>query len=86
MRDTDDAAAAAWNDRMQAVRHGCEAAVMALKSADRLMADYSVEQATDLLWALLSVEVWEKLRFECGWSQAVYITAVQKMARDSLVS
>ncbi len=86
MRDTDDAAAAAWNDRMQAVRHGCEAAVMALKSADQLMPDYSVEQATDLLWALLSVEVWEKLRFECGWSQAVYITAVQKMARDSLVS
>ena len=59
---------------------------MALKSADRLMPDYSVEQATDLLWALLSVEVWEKLRFECRWSQAAYITAVQKMAHDSLVS
>lgn len=86
MRDTDEAAAAAWNDRMQAVRHGCEAAVTALKSAGRLMPDYSVEQATDLLWALLSVEMWEKLRFECGWSQAAYVAAMQKMARDSLVS
>lgn len=86
MRDTDEAAAAAWNDRMQAVRHGCEAAVTALKSAGRLMPDYSVEQATDLLWALLSVEMWEKLRFECGWSQPAYVAAMQKMARDSLVS
>lgn len=86
MRDTDEAAAAAWNDRMQAVRHGCEAAVTALKSAGRLMPDYSVEQATDLLWALLSVEMWEKLRFECGWSQTAYVAAMQKMARDSLVS
>ena len=86
MRDTDEAAAAAWNDRMQAVRHGCEAAVTALKSACRLMPDYSVEQATDLLWALLSVEMWEKLRFECGWSQTAYVAAMQKMARDSLVS
>ena len=86
MRDTDEAAAAAWNDRMQAVRHGCEAAVTALKSAGRLMPDYSVEQATDLLWALLSVEMWEKLRFECGWSQTAYVSAMQKMARDSLVS
>ena len=86
MRDTDEAAAAAWNDRMQAVRHGCEAAVTALKSAGRLMPDYSVEQATDLLWALSSVEMWEKLRFECGWSQTAYVSAMQKMARDSLVS
>ena len=75
-----------WRVRRAHERYGCEAAVMALKAADRLMPDYSVEQATDLLWALLSVEVWEKLRFECGWSQAVYITTVQKMARDSLVS
>tara|TARA_R110002124_G_scaffold130436_2_gene292348 strand:+ start:2163 stop:2744 length:582 start_codon:yes stop_codon:yes gene_type:complete len=86
MRDTDEAAAAAWNDRMQAVRHGCEAAVTALKSAGRLMPDYSVEQATDLLWALLSVEMWEKLRFECGWSQTAYVAAMQKLACDSLVS
>ena len=86
MRDTDEAAAAAWTDRMQAVRHGCEAAIRAVEEAGRLKPGLTPARATDLLWALVSVEMWEKLRFECGWSQADYITTLQAMARDSLTS
>ena len=85
MRDTDEAAAAAWGDRMQAVRHGCEAAIGALEKVDRLKAEFSSETATDLLWSILSVEMWEKLRFECGWSQEDYVLRMQRLARDSLV-
>ena len=86
MRDTDEAAAAAWTDRMQAVRHGCEAAVSAVASAGRLKPGYTVTTATDLLWAILSVEMWEKLRFECGWSQSDYVAGLKNMARESLVA
>jgi len=35
-QDTDDAAAAAWNDRMQAMREGCRAAIEALHSDGKL--------------------------------------------------
>ncbi len=86
MQQTDDAAAAAWGDRMQAVRHGCEAAVKALKDAGKLNPAYSVKQATDALWVLQSVETWEKLRFECGWSQKDYVDTLKKMAADMLVA
>ncbi len=41
---------------MQAVREGCEAAIEALKRDWALSTDYTVEDATDLLWTLLQVE------------------------------
>lgn len=85
MSDTDEAAAAAWSDRMQAVRHGCAAAVDALKADGVLRSDYTSEAATDLLWTLLSVEAWRRLTHSCGWSQQVYIDHVTTFARNALV-
>lgn len=85
MKDTDKEAAIAWNDRMQAVRHGCAAAAAALISDGRLNENLSEEEATDFLWTLLSVRSWEQLRIECGWSQEKYITHMQDVAARSLV-
>ena len=70
---------------MQAVRHGCAAAIGALEKVDRLKAEFTSETATDLLWSILSVEMWEKLRFECGWSQEDYVLRMQRLTRNSLV-
>ena len=81
MRDTDAAAAAAWDERMQAMREGCEAAILALKRDENLAAGYSVESATDLLWTLVSVRNWEQLTQECGWSQHEYIKSMKSTAR-----
>ncbi len=86
MLDTDAAAKSAWNNRMQAMREGCEAAVAALAEDGVLLPQYSVEQGTDLLWVLLSVRNWEQMRFECGWSQAQYISMVGAVAHRMLVS
>ena len=86
MQDSDDAAAAAWDDRMQAVRHGCEAAVKALKKDGALTPDYSVKQGTDILWTLLSVRNWEQLTQECGWSQKKYIEAIKRLSKRALVA
>ena len=85
MKNTDEEAAAAWSDRMQAVRHGCEAAVDALARDGTLSPDRSAEEATDLLWTLLSVRNWEQLVHDCGWSQGHYIETMQELARRSLV-
>ena len=86
MSDTDDAAAMAWRDRMRAMRHGCEAAINALRKDKMLSPHYSAKQATDLLWTLLSVRNWESLTIECGWSQQKYATTIQLLARRLFVA
>lgn len=85
MQDTDEAAAIAWNDRMQAVREGCEAAVRALKKDDALATHFTMKQATDLLWTLLSIRNWEHLTLDCNWSQKYYIVTIRDLATQSLV-
>ena len=85
MKNTDEEAAAAWSNRMQAMRQGCEAAVRALARDGTLTQGRSEEEATDLLWTLLSVRTWEQLVHDCGWSQALYIKTMQELARRSLV-
>jgi len=85
MKDTDDAARLAWNDRMQAVRHGCQAAVKMLKKDGALSPEISVKEATDILWSLLSVQTWEQLTCECGWSQRHYVKTMKEFARKALV-
>ena len=85
MRDSDAEAAAAWDDRMQAVRHGCAAAVAALAADKMLRPDLNIEVATDLLWTLLSVENWERLVRECGWSQVEYENQIKRLAEAALL-
>jgi len=82
----DEAAKAAWADRMDAVRHGCRAAVAALARDGRLTGVLSEDEAADLLWSQLSVESWEVLRLRCGWTQVRYIQAMQQMARRTLTA
>ncbi len=85
LQDQDEDARAAWTDRMNAVRHGCAAAVAALSRDNQLSAELSEREATDLLCSLLSVESWEQLRQLCGWSQARYVELMQRTARRALL-
>lgn len=85
MKDTDAAAEAAWAGRMEAVRHGCRAAIRALKKDGTLAPAHSPAQAADILWTMLSVRNWEQLRHECGWSQKRYIDVTKRNARRLLV-
>ena len=86
MYDNDAEAEEAWNDRMQAVRHGCVAAVAALAADKMLRPDLNVEIATDLLWTLLSVENWERLVRDCGWSQAEYEIYIKRLSEAALLA
>ncbi|USG60591.1 TetR/AcrR family transcriptional regulator [Sneathiella marina] len=81
MKEDDEAAAAAWNQRMQDMREGCEAAILALQHDKQLRPGFSADDATDILWTLLSIRNWEQLRIDCGWSQEQYIQATLKTAR-----
>jgi AcrR family transcriptional regulator len=85
MRDTDEAAAEAWDERMQDMREGCEAAINALNRDKMLSPDHSPNQATDILWTMLSVRNWEQLTIECAWPQEIYIETLKSLARRIFV-
>lgn len=86
MQDSDPEAKAAWDDRMQAVRHGCAAAIDSLQADGHLRAELARDDAVDVLWTLLSVRNWEQLRFDCGWSQDKYIKAMKDLTLRTLTT
>lgn len=85
MRENDKAAAEAWDERMQAVRHGCQAAVRAIEKDGKLKSDLSEQVATDILWTLLTVENWERLVLDCTWSQSEYEVKMIELAEAGLL-
>lgn len=84
-KDTDDAAAAAWNDRMLALRDGCRAAIETLHSEGKLAADWTPRRATDALWTMLLIPNWENLTGECGWSTRQYVRYMKTLATRTFV-
>lgn len=84
-QDTDEAAAAAWKDRMAAMRDGCRAAIDALHADGNLASGWSRPKATDALWTMLLVPNWEALTIECGWSTKQYVRWMTTLARQTFV-
>lgn len=85
-QDSDAAAAAAWKDRMDAMRHGCRAAIVALEKDGDLAPEWSVEEATDAFMAMLQVASWEYLVHQCGWSNEDYIRRTVRIAERSFIT
>ncbi len=85
MRDTDPEAAAAWDKRMQDMREGCEAAILALARDKTLSPLLPPKEATDVLWTLLSLRNWEQFTVECGWSRQDYADRLKASARRLFV-
>jgi len=71
--DTDTAAAEAWNGRLGAIRQACHTSIKALAADGMLDDGWTIDTATDLFATILSVEQWEKLTGQCGWSTSEYI-------------
>lgn len=85
LQETDEAARAAWANRMSALREGCAGVVTALYKDGALSDEHSEETATDLLWVLLSVRSWEQFTQDAGWTQQQYIERMKTAARQMLV-
>lgn len=84
--DQDEAARAAWDDRMSSVRDGWRNAVEGLERDGMLVAGWSRETAIDWLWTMMSVRGWEQLTVVCGWSREEYVVRMQGVARRVLVT
>lgn len=83
--ETDEAAAAAWSDRMRFLRMGCGRIVKTLHSEGKLAPGWGLEEAEEMLWTNLSVRNWEQLTIDCGWSVDRYIHWMQHMLRSAFV-
>jgi len=85
MRATDKAAAAAWDDRMKALRDGCLFVIKRLQQERLLASEWSVEGAADFYWMMISISNWESLTIERGWSQALYIERTQQALKKAFL-
>ncbi len=83
--ETDKAAAAAWDDRMNAVRSGCRRTIDALVMDKMLASEWSRDEAIDFFWTMLSVHNWELLTKVCGWSKSEYIERMKMLLKQTLV-
>lgn len=85
VRETDEAAAAAWKDRMDSIRVGCRNAIDTLYRDGMLDPKFSRAEAVDFLWTMLSVHNWEHLTMECGWSTKQYVSRMQTLLKRTFV-
>jgi len=67
IRRTDPAVEQAWQDRLQDRHLGCKAIVKRLDREGSLRKDLSMNVATDLLWTLTSLRMWEDLVKQRKW-------------------
>lgn len=84
-RETDEAVAAAWDDRMGVVHEACRNIVEQLHRDGMLAHGWSLDEATDLLWTMLSIRNWESLTIERGWPNDRYVVRVQELTRRAFV-
>jgi AcrR family transcriptional regulator len=83
-RHSDVAAAEAWDDRMASLREGVGLIIAWLDREGILRPDLSIDVATDLMWAIASVQVWDALTRDRGWSSDRYRTHIEAALRSTL--
>lgn len=85
MRQIDEAANVAWKEAMQELYDGIHDAMLRLAHEGSLLPDWSVDEATDFVWGLLSITNWEDLTIERGWSKEQYISRMQMALKHALL-
>jgi AcrR family transcriptional regulator len=85
-RRADDAAAAAWTDRMARKRAGIGLLVSRLAEEGDLRPGWTIEDAADLAYALLSSQVFDVLVSERGWSVDDYAARIWRALASAIVA
>lgn len=85
-RDTDEATATAWNGCMNCLRDFCRETIELLDQEGHLASQWSQKQAIDMFWTMLSINNWEQLTIECGWSTSQYIDWMKMLLKRSFVA
>ncbi len=84
MQDAD--AAAAWTDRMEALRAFLAEMMESVRDEGRLDPDWQVPEASDYLWTVISVQSWDLLVGDCGWPPERATATLKQAARKLLLA
>lgn len=84
-RETDEATAAAWNGCMGGLREVCRETIEALDREGILAPAWSRKEAIEMFWTMISINNWEQLTVECGWSTSQYINRMTSLLKRSFV-
>jgi AcrR family transcriptional regulator len=85
VRRTDESLERAWQDRLQDRYMGCKAMVKRLAKEGALRKGLPLDVATDLLWTMTSLRMWEDLVLERKWKAAEYEQYVTELLERELV-
>ena len=85
LRDKDEAAAAAWKERMDSFKNSCRRTIETIEHEGLLSSDWTIEEAVDIMWTMLSIENWEKLTKECSWTADEYVNRVKMVMKLLLI-
>ena len=86
LRATDEDAERAWTDRMADLLKFYRQLIRGLDQEGALAAHWTVPRATDYLWASCSVQAWDLLVHDRGWSQANTAKVIRETITRSLIA
>ncbi len=75
-----------WQDRLENRLKGCREMVARLSAEKTLRRGLESDAATDLLWTITSLRMWEDLVLQRGWSAELYQEHVNRLLIVSLTN
>ncbi|MBL4908227.1 MAG: hypothetical protein JKX94_12300, partial [Sneathiella sp.] len=69
LRAKDEEAGNAWSDRMLELRKFYVTVMEDLNNENQLAPNWTPQQAAEFMWTHSSVQVWDLLTGDCGWSE-----------------
>jgi AcrR family transcriptional regulator len=83
---SDAGAAAAWQERIEVKRGVLRAALLRVAADGRLSPAWKLEDAVDMISAMLSVETYQHLVVERGWKLEAHIAKVWALCEGSVLA
>lgn len=84
-RYRDEDLADAYEDRMQGRRRACRRLILWLERDGVLAAEWDVDSAVDVLFSLISIQLYQVLVIDRDWSTDRYESHLRTMAERSLI-
>jgi AcrR family transcriptional regulator len=85
-RQSDETAEAVWQDRMAYFSVNARRLIERLEEEGSLTEGWTVDEATDFAWGVLSVHTYENLVVQRGWTIDQFVSRLGAMLRSVLVA
>jgi AcrR family transcriptional regulator len=83
--NNDEDAERVWQAQLRNDLEGCRTTVQRLRREQLLRPGLDIDTATDLLWALSSIPLWEELVLQRGWSAERYEQHIAELLIAALI-